>query len=81
MAKNNDYSRGPTAPTSLMPSKAEAANTPVASPCVRQCCLNMEEMCVGCGRLLSEIIGWTSYSADEKASVAQIAQQRLKNAT
>ncbi|HET7921441.1 MAG TPA: DUF1289 domain-containing protein [Gammaproteobacteria bacterium] len=28
------------------------------SPCVRNCCLNEQEICLGCGRSLDEIRDW-----------------------
>ncbi|MEP1869041.1 MAG: DUF1289 domain-containing protein, partial [Paraglaciecola sp.] len=30
----------------------------VTSPCVRNCCLDKQDMCVGCYRLIDEILIW-----------------------
>ncbi|MDA1342382.1 MAG: DUF1289 domain-containing protein [Proteobacteria bacterium] len=30
----------------------------IASPCISNCCLNEEDVCVGCFRSLPEIVGW-----------------------
>lgn len=30
----------------------------VPSPCVRNCCLDEQEVCMGCGRTLDEIRDW-----------------------
>jgi predicted Fe-S protein YdhL (DUF1289 family) len=30
----------------------------IQSPCVRNCCLNEDDICLGCRRSLSEIIAW-----------------------
>ncbi|WP_083918262.1 DUF1289 domain-containing protein [Methylosarcina fibrata] len=30
----------------------------ISSPCIRNCCLDQAEICLGCFRSLSEIIGW-----------------------
>lgn len=49
------------------------------SPCVRQCCLNNDDMCVGCGRLLAEITGWHHYSLAQKQEVIGRAQARLQS--
>ncbi|MCK9609060.1 MAG: DUF1289 domain-containing protein [Methylomonas sp.] len=49
----------------------EAENIP--SPCVRNCCLNEQNICLGCFRSLDEICGWSQ--AD-----AQLRQQFLDNA-
>ena len=45
---------------------------PVPSPCIRHCTLNDEDVCVGCGRTLADITGWTKMSEIEKA-VAMMA--------
>ncbi|RTL28609.1 MAG: DUF1289 domain-containing protein [Burkholderiales bacterium] len=45
---------------------------PCASPCVRLCTLNEADVCVGCGRTLADITGWTKMSeADKAACVAR----------
>nr|WP_262965676.1 DUF1289 domain-containing protein [Methylobacter psychrophilus] len=38
--------------------------TLISSPCIRKCCLNDEDICMGCFRSLNEIIRWTQ--VDEK---------------
>jgi len=30
----------------------------VISPCIRKCCLNEQDVCLGCFRSLAEITGW-----------------------
>ncbi len=30
----------------------------VPSPCVRNCCLNDDDICIGCGRSYQEILDW-----------------------
>ncbi|MBI5926608.1 MAG: DUF1289 domain-containing protein [Aquabacterium sp.] len=53
-----------------MPDRLDAL--PVASPCVRLCTLNAQDVCVGCGRTLADITGWTKMSeAEKQACVAQ----------
>ena len=37
----------------------------VPSPCVRNCCLNELDICLGCFRSLEEICGWSQ--ADDTA--------------
>jgi uncharacterized protein len=34
------------------------SDEPMSSPCIRNCCLNEEDVCLGCFRSLLEIIGW-----------------------
>jgi Predicted Fe-S protein len=35
------------------------ASCRVASPCVRNCCLNEDDVCLGCFRSLAEILQWS----------------------
>lgn len=39
------------------------------SPCVRNCCLNNEDVCLGCGRTLVEITAWHTATDDEKRQI------------
>ncbi|HGP5625183.1 TPA: DUF1289 domain-containing protein, partial [Vibrio cholerae O1] len=36
------------------------------SPCVRHCCLDDKDICIGCGRTLDEICCWSSATNSEK---------------
>lgn len=49
----------------------------VVSPCVRKCCLDDEDVCVGCGRNIDEICRWTQYDDSERDALMVIAKQRL----
>lgn len=49
------------------------------SPCVGQCCLNDEDICIGCGRLLEEIVNWSGRSDEEKVTIVRNAAQRVQN--
>lgn len=51
---------------------------PVASPCVRRCTLNDQDVCVGCGRTLADIVGWTQMPESEKALCVARAAERLR---
>ena len=50
---------------------------PLASPCVRNCCLDEANVCMGCGRSLEEIIAWSSASDDEKSATLARSRARL----
>jgi uncharacterized protein len=55
------------------------ANEPiggVASPCVRNCCLDDNDICLGCFRSLSEILRWSEAKEDDKKEI--LAQCRLR---
>lgn len=49
-----------------------------ASPCIRHCCLDLRDVCVGCGRSIDEITGWQRSSDDEKRAILARCQQRLQ---
>jgi predicted Fe-S protein YdhL (DUF1289 family) len=48
----------------------------VTSPCVRNCCLNNDDICLGCFRHINEILAWTSYKSSEKSQVVSACEQR-----
>ncbi|GHX16227.1 hypothetical protein VCSRO156_3477 [Vibrio cholerae] len=39
------------------------------SPCVRHCCLDDKDICIGCGRTLDEICRWCSATNSEKQEI------------
>lgn len=55
---------------------------PVSStgnPCVRNCCLDDHDICLGCGRTLVEITGWTKLTKAERERVLNDAAKRKKD--
>jgi len=48
------------------------------SPCVRNCCLNEQDICLGCFRSLDEIRHWNDSTEKSKAKVLRLAQARKK---
>ncbi len=53
----------------------------VASPCVRNCCLDDNDVCLGCFRTLDEIKDWQSKTDLEKIAVLALCQSRRKTST
>jgi uncharacterized protein len=51
---------------------------PLASPCVRNCCLDEDNVCMGCGRSLQEIVTWSSASPADKAAILERSRERAK---
>lgn len=41
----------------------------LTSPCVGKCCLDNEDICVGCKRHVDEISGWYSATKEEKHNI------------
>ncbi|MCO6055873.1 DUF1289 domain-containing protein [Pseudomonas sp. MOB-449] len=46
------------------------------SPCVRRCCLDDADVCVGCGRTLAEICEWGQASDSRRRDICAAAMQR-----
>ncbi len=46
------------------------------SPCVRKCCLNEDDVCIGCFRTLEEIIHWSEAGDDEHRAILKNARER-----
>ena len=61
----------------MIPPKPTQNNLITASPCVRNCCLNERDLCIGCGRFIAEITGWMDFTDEQKNSVIKAAEQRL----
>jgi predicted Fe-S protein YdhL (DUF1289 family) len=51
---------------------------PLASPCVRNCCLDDDNVCMGCGRLLAEIVQWGTASDAAKTAILARSRERLR---
>jgi predicted Fe-S protein YdhL (DUF1289 family) len=49
-----------------------------ASPCVRDCCLDEAEVCMGCGRSLEEILRWHAAPHEEREEILAAAKLRLE---
>lgn len=50
---------------------------PISSPCVRNCCLDDADVCLGCGRTLQEIIHWSEADNREKQKILSAAKKRV----
>ncbi len=45
-------------------------------PCVRKCCLNEEDVCLGCFRTMEEICHWNEAGGEERRTILERAGQR-----
>jgi len=52
------------------------APPPPESPCVRNCCLDDADVCIGCGRHLNEILRWGQADAAERGDILARAAAR-----
>lgn len=47
------------------------------SPCIRNCCLDTNDVCLGCGRHVDEIVGWSSFTDAQKRQILDRCVQRV----
>ncbi|MGV2873323.1 DUF1289 domain-containing protein [Colwellia sp. E150_009] len=59
-----------------MSTRSNQDNKKELSPCVRNCCLDQNDICLGCYRHISEIIGWQEKSESEKKEILACCNQR-----
>lgn len=52
---------------------------PIANPCIRNCCLDDQDICIGCGRSLTEILGWNDASPAERQAILARCDIRKKS--
>jgi uncharacterized protein len=48
----------------------------VVSPCVRNCCLDEKDVCMGCGRSLDEIKDWSEAGDEQRKLILERAAAR-----
>ncbi|WP_111976903.1 DUF1289 domain-containing protein [Algibacillus agarilyticus] len=53
-------------------------NKRIKSPCVRNCCLDESDICIGCGRSLYEITHWTQFSAQQQREIVAKCRQHCR---
>lgn len=51
----------------------------IVSPCVRNCCLNENDICLGCFRSIDEICQWAGATEREKQKILVLADARKEN--
>ena len=52
---------------------------PIASPCVKNCCLDKQDICLGCDRTIDEIIRWGDANDKEKLLMLEKAKKRTEH--
>ncbi|WP_028863479.1 DUF1289 domain-containing protein [Psychromonas aquimarina] len=53
--------------------------TKITSPCIRNCCLDQSDICMGCFRSLQEIKEWGQASDIRKQEINVLCLQRKEN--
>ena len=46
------------------------------NPCVRNCCLDVDSTCMGCGRTLPEILEWHTAKGSRQREILAYAKKR-----
>jgi len=49
------------------------------SPCIRNCCLDDDDICMGCGRSITEITQWSVASIEDKQKILLLAAERKQS--
>lgn len=62
----------------LSSKSSEGAGQEIASPCRRQCCLDDQDICLGCGRTLQDILDWGKADSARKRTICAAAEARLQ---
>lgn len=58
--------------------QAAASDSAVASPCIRHCCLDANDTCLGCFRTVEEIAAWSHSSDSARRRILARAEQRKR---
>lgn len=57
---------------------SETEQLEVPSPCIRNCCLDQNDICVGCARSIDEILLWGNANSEiRKKILEQVAHRKL----
>ncbi len=51
----------------------------IEKPCIRRCCLNNDDICVGCFRSLNDMKQWHKSSMEVKKKILEDANKRKKS--
>ncbi|NOH80542.1 DUF1289 domain-containing protein [Vibrio sp. RE86] len=57
---------------------SRSSQEPPANPCIRHCCLDCDDICLGCFRTLEEILNWSQSSLKEKQRIIQRCNERKR---
>ncbi len=48
----------------------------IPSPCIGNCCLDQQDICLGCARHIDEIVGWHGSNNNQRLQILKACQQR-----
>ena len=50
----------------------------IESPCIRNCCLDSNDICVGCYRSLDEILAWSQSNGAQRVNILSACEKRRR---
>lgn len=50
----------------------------INKPCIKKCCLNEDDVCLGCFRTFDDMCRWNKANIEEKTQMLKVAQRRKK---
>ena len=56
--------------------RAQPSNRSIPNPCIRHCCLDQDDICLGCYRSLDEILRWSQSTNEQKQNILDVCAQR-----
>ena len=59
-----------------MATKGKKLISSVERPCIKKCCLNENDVCLGCFRTLDDMRTWHKSSKEEKIKMLSLAEVR-----
>ena len=62
-----------------MLNKLKKQNNQIQSPCVSNCCLDENDICLGCFRHVDEITGWHTADSHRRLEILANCKQRREN--
>ncbi|WP_082173481.1 DUF1289 domain-containing protein [Vibrio sp. VPAP30] len=55
---------------------SEDRDGPIPNPCIRHCCLDQDDICLGCYRSLDEILRWSQSTNEQRHEILRACTQR-----
>jgi uncharacterized protein len=56
--------------------KMQSPAEPITSPCISNCCLDPDDICMGCFRHIDEITGWHGADNNRRQQILDNTAQR-----
>lgn len=50
----------------------------IDKPCIKKCCLNEDDVCLGCFRTFDDMVQWNKSNIEEKTQMLKMAKERKR---